>query len=88
MERLVSRVWPAGWALILVGFFVLVGGSAAWAADYLQAQVATEAPSLLALMAALGFGMGLSLLGVSLLALSADQKRALKGIPDAVEYPL
>lgn len=88
MERLASRVWPVGWALILVGFFVLVGGSAAWAVDYLQARVATEAPSWLALMAALGFGMGLNLLGVSLLALSADHKRALKGIPDPVEYPL
>jgi hypothetical protein len=86
MERLACKAGPVGWALIAVGFFVLVGGSAAWAADYLQPGVGTEVNWLI-LVVALGFGMALSFLGVSLLALAADYRRVLKGTSDPVEYP-
>jgi len=92
MERLASTAGQAGWLLIAVGFFILGGGGLAWAADYVQVKAASE-PSWLSLIAALGCGMALSFLGVSLLAVNADRKRMRRRIStkdwgDPLESPL
>lgn len=78
MKALTSVGWTAGWAFIVVGFVVLIGGSAAWAADYVKAVNASDAPSWLTLLGGLGLGAACNGLGLASLAASADRRNALR----------
>lgn len=78
MKALTSVGWTAGWAFIVVGFVVLIGGSAAWAAEYMKAVNASEAPSWLTLIGGLGLGIACNGLGLASLAASADRRNAMR----------
>lgn len=78
MDKLVSKAWPVGWVLIVVGFAVLVGGSSAWAADYVRAASTADSPSWLALAGGLGLGILCNGLGVAFLAAAADRRKTLQ----------
>lgn len=50
MARLLGMApWALGWGLILLGVFILVGGTATWVAAYVQ-PTSLEAPSWLTLL--------------------------------------
>jgi hypothetical protein len=78
MDKLGGRAWPLGWVLIAVGFAILVGGTSAWAADYVTAVSGADSPSWLALVGGLSLGILCNGLGVVFLAAAGDRRKALQ----------
>lgn len=78
MDKLVGKAWPIGWVLIAVGFAILVGGTSAWAADYVTAVSGADSPSWLALVGGFSLGILCNGVGVAFLAAAADRRKALQ----------